>query len=79
MAIYLPLLSKVISDDEKKCLMKVKLHKMGGIDARDLLAPERNDTFIAKTNSKRKKCVLVKLCKLTKELVTDITSGKSMN
>jgi hypothetical protein len=75
-AVYLPLLSDVISESEKKSLMKVKLYKMGGIDARDLQAPGRNNNFIDKSNSKRKKCVLVKLSKLAnKELVTDIITG----
>jgi hypothetical protein len=56
--------------------MKVKLYKMGGIDARDLQAPGRNNNFIDKSNSKRKKCVLVKLSKVAnKELVTDTITG----
>lgn len=75
-AIYLPQVSSILSESEKKSMMKVKLYKMGGIDARDLQAPGKNDNYIDKSNSKRKKCVLVKLSKLAnKDLVTDIITG----
>lgn len=78
-AIYLPLLSNIIDENEKKSLLKVKLCKMGEIDARDLLAPDKKDTCIIKANSKRKKCVLVKLCKLNDKLVADIITGITVN
>ena len=47
-AIYLPHLDNVLSSEEKKCLLSVKKVKLGGVDARDLLAPGSNSRAIKK-------------------------------
>lgn len=74
-AIYLPLLDSVLSEEEKRTMMKAKLCQMGRIDARDLLAPGKGGNSITKSNSKRKKCVLVYLSKLSIELTEAIKKG----
>ena len=75
-AIYTKPLNSLLTSDEKVCLSKVKHVGFGKTDGRPLMDEGKTGTTITGNNSRRRKCVLVYLSKLSSGLVKDMKKGK---
>ena len=79
-AIYMKPLNSLLTSEEKMCLSKVKNLGIGKMDGRTLMDEGKTDnTIIAGVNSRRRKCVLVYLSKLSSGLVKDINKGNGLS